>query len=70
MIWINENFNNQMVKTGCEKWLLYIWELLYLRTRWILENNNLIIWSFLINPKKIYILENQLGFHNIMRNLN
>ncbi len=33
---INENFNNQVVKTGCENWLLlYIWEPTYLRTGWV-----------------------------------
>jgi hypothetical protein len=35
-ILVNENFNNQVVKTRCENWLLlYIWEPTYLRTRWV-----------------------------------
>jgi hypothetical protein len=72
LTWINEKFNNLVVKTGCEKWLLllYIWESPYLRIEWIWKNNNLIIWSVLINPKNNNILENQLDFHSIMRNRN
>jgi hypothetical protein len=48
-ILINEKFNNQVVKTGCEnRLLLYIWESTYLRTGWVWKKT----WSVLTSPKK------------------
>jgi len=67
LILINEKFNNQVLKTGCCCIYIYIWELTYLRIGWV--------WIFFDNligshqPKKIHILENQSGSHNIMREL-
>jgi hypothetical protein len=62
MILINEKFNNQVLKAGC---------CIYMRTD--LSENRVSLNFFNDNligshqPKKIYILENQSGSCNIMR---
>lgn len=61
MILINANFNNQIVKTCfCCIYENHLFE------NWVcLKKINNLIGSH--QPIKIYILENQLGSHNIMR---